>query len=82
MDELPFYCPALAWNDSRPWGCHGSRLRRRESLPPLRMGGMHEMQTVPSLPPLRSDNSTDGAVQIVEIESQTIVSSDDWEATD
>jgi hypothetical protein len=27
-DKLPFYCPALAWQNSRPWEVHVSRLRR------------------------------------------------------
>jgi len=32
--ELPFYCPALGWQDARPWGVHVSRVRRREILAP------------------------------------------------
>ena len=81
----------------RVWGCHSSRLWRRESLPRLRRlidlsGGMHEMQhpqAVPAspetqtLPPLRSDNSNDGLVQIVPV--GTDESSDEnesWEAAD
>ena len=28
LDELlPFYCPALAWLNARPWDVHWSRLR-------------------------------------------------------
>ena len=30
---LPFYCPALAWQNARPWGVHDSPLRLRECLP-------------------------------------------------
>ena len=32
--ELAFYCPALAWQNARPWGVHVSRVRRREILAP------------------------------------------------
>ncbi|MDA8583803.1 hypothetical protein N9L68_06200 [bacterium] len=35
--ELPFYCLALAKDDSRPLICHRSTTFRRWSLPPLRM---------------------------------------------
>ena len=31
---LPFYCPALAWGNSRPWMAHVSRVRRLVGRPP------------------------------------------------
>jgi len=29
---LPFYCPALAWQQARPWGVHVTRVRRRPCI--------------------------------------------------
>jgi hypothetical protein len=47
-DILPFYCPALAWNKSRPWVTHRSRIfLAYASLPPPPM----LTQMCPAMPP-------------------------------
>ena len=52
--ELAFYCPALAWQNARPWGVHVSRLHRRVML--------HSLPTTPAM--LRSLPTPDSALPL------------------
>ena len=45
---LPFYCPALAWGNSRPWWVHKSRVRR------LVLGANIIYRTTQQAPPLQA----------------------------
>ena len=50
--ELAFYCPALAWQNARPWGVHVSRLRCRGSLSLTTPSVLHSLTTPDNALPL------------------------------
>ena len=63
------YCPALAWQGSRPWGVHLSRIRRVEAEHrsfeperPLRIDGVHTLERNRAARPLE-DNKNEAAAQ-------------------
>ena len=75
--ELAFYCPALAWQNARPWGVHVSRLRRREILSPTTPAVLHSLPTPDSVLPL------DNAVQPAADDSSDAEDSEvEWEIVD
>ena len=49
---IPFYCPALAWGNSRPWWVHVSRVRRLVGGPP-----QQEPLGAPPPPPPQQETS-------------------------
>ena len=63
---LPFYCPALAWGNSRPWWVHYSRVRRLVPVPPP------PQEAPPTTPPTVAHDDCDSNF------GDSSESSDDW----
>ena len=72
--ELVFYCPALAWQNARPWGVHVSRLCRREALSPTTPAVLHSLPIPENALPLdnaaqpAADDGSDAEPSDVELE--------------
>ena len=76
-EMVAIYCPALAWQNARPWGVHVSRLRRREILSPTTPAVLHSLTTPDSALPL------DNAVQPAADDSSDAEHSEDgWNIVD
>ena len=60
--ELAPYCPALAWQQARPWGVRVSRLRLREILSPTTPAVLHGLPPPVNAIPLDDAVHPDGEV--------------------
>ena len=54
---MPFYCPALAWANARPWMVHVSRIRRVALVEPHTPGAY--IEELSSSEELSDDSSSD-----------------------
>ena len=76
---MAFYCPALAWQNARPWDVHVSRLRRRVVLRslPTTPAVLHSLPTPDSV--LLFDNAVQPAA---DDSSDAEPSEVEWEIVD